>query len=93
MLSLRYDFVLHANRPAWEHNKKGKRGEEYVHNQGVFKMRFQGLLACSIYNVQTEAILVYSKPNMERSKAEIELASLYVETEHWIHSTYPKVCF
>ena len=85
--------MLHANQPVSDNNKKGRRGEQYIHNQGVFKIRFQGLLACSIYNVQTEAILVYSKPNTERSKAEIELASLYVETEHWIHSTYPKVYF
>ena len=84
---------MHANQPVPDNNKRGKGGEQYVHNQGVFKIRLQGLLACSIYNVQTEAILVYSKPNTDRSKAEIELAFLYVETEHWVHSTYPKVSF
>ena len=92
---IRFDFVLHANANATENHKSGRDGKKYQHNNGVFKMRFQGLLACEIWGVVSEATLVYSKPGMRRADAEVELAALFVETSsgsgpstYWPHTHF-----
>ena len=90
--SYRFDFILHANQDGKSRNKQGRDGKKYEHNDGVFKIRFQGLLACEIYHVATESTLVYNKLNADRATAEVELAELFLETHTWPHAhSYSKV--
>ena len=54
-------------------------------------MHFQGLLACEQFAVVSEGIIVYSIPDIPRKDAEIELASIFLETEEWKTISYHEV--
>ena len=83
----RFDFVLNANQHVKFENKRGRHGTYYKHNDGVFKMRFQGLQACSIEGVIVEALLVYDKVGSNRQDSEIELAEVFEHSSKRPHSS------
>ena len=55
--------------------------KKYKHSLGVFPIRFEGLLMCEGVFVSSDALLVYHKPKTVRRTSEIELASLYQESQ------------
>ena len=83
----RFDFVLNANQHVKFENKRGRHGTYYKHNNGVFKMRFQGLQACSFDGVIGEALLVYNKFGSNRQDSEIELAEVFEHSRKRPHSS------
>ena len=62
---------------------EGRDGHKYKYNNGVFKIRYQGLLFCDGNYIVSEGLLVYSKSNTDRAVAEVELARFYLETEEF----------
>ena len=73
----RFDFVLNANRKPKHENKRGRNGIKYQHNDGVYKIRLQGLQACEFAGVIGEALLVYSSPTSILQDSEVELAEFF----------------
>ena len=73
----RFDFVLNANQKPKHENKRGRSGIKYKHNDGVYKIRLQGLQACEFGGVIGEALLVYSSPTSTLHDSEVELAAFF----------------
>lgn len=66
---------------------EGRDEKKYKHNNGVFKIFYQGLLGCEYSYVVSEGLLVYSKSNTDRAVAEVELAQLFLETQKYPDET------
>ena len=65
---------------------EGRDGKKYKHNNGVFKIRYQGLFLCDAWQIVSEGLLVYNKAKTDRTKAEVELARLVLETQKFPES-------
>ena len=66
---------------------EGREGKKYKHNNGVFKIRYQGLYFCDASQIVSEGLLVYNKAKTDRAKAEVELARLVLETQEFPESS------
>ena len=86
-LFYRFDFVLNANKKSKDHNKKGRNGFSYRHNNGVYRIRLQGLQACEFGGVVGEALLVYGNPSSSLQDSEVELAEFFEHSNKRPHKS------